>query len=88
MSKSLVFLFIGRFLFTVFYPGKNVQTPTSPLYMRIEKPFALLVTNLNGLFSKISLRIDQTYTKEKYFLQHGFSENGGVQTFDSLKRFE
>ena len=47
-----------------------------------------LVTNLNGLFSKISLRIHQTYTKEKCFLQHGFSENGGVQTFDSLKQFE
>ena len=37
---------------------------------------------------KISLRIHQTYTKEKCFLQHGFSENGGVQTFDSLKQFE
>ena len=32
VSKSLVFLFISRFLFTVFYPGKNVDTPTSPLY--------------------------------------------------------
>ena len=41
--------------------------------------FPLLVTNLNGLFSKISLRIHQTYTKEKCFLQHGFSENGGVR---------
>ena len=51
----------------------------------IEKSFPLLVTNLNGLFSKISLSIDQTYAKEKSFLQHGFPENGGVQTFDSLK---
>ena len=32
VSKSLVFLFISRYLFTVFYPGKNVDTPTSPLY--------------------------------------------------------
>ena len=32
MSKSLVFLFIGRFLFTVSNPGKNVHKPTSPLY--------------------------------------------------------
>ena len=27
MSKSIVFLFIGRFLFTVSSPGKNVHTP-------------------------------------------------------------
>ena len=54
----------------------------------IEKPFPLLVTNLNGLFSKISLRIHQTYTREKCLSQHGFSENGGVQTFGSLKQFE
>ena len=32
MSKSLGFLFISRFLFTVSNPGKNAYTPTSTLY--------------------------------------------------------
>ena len=76
MSISLVFRFIGRFLFTVSNPGKNVHKPTSPLYMRIKKYmhqskfnfFYLLITNKlrYGLIYTCSHRIIQWMVKENH----------------------
>ena len=39
------------------------------------KAFPVISNKLNGLFSKTSLRIHQTYTKEKSYSKHGFKEN-------------
>ena len=36
------------------------------------KAFPIISNKLNGLFSKTSLRIHQTYKKEKSYSKHGF----------------